>query len=197
MAATKTALPPDPEPIAANPAGDPDDFFAVSSKERESEMKNFIKELGRPKEKMEDVEMDFMEDPEEGPEAAGEGMSDQEREMAGYFDTSDGHKEMARVGLLAIDKFLAFLASLFTGMDMDRYKRSKKPDEYEIEVTAAMIKKYQVHMSLEWMFIMAIIGAYSPTFQRAYADRKAMKAAQEKQRRQEELEALARNIRNP
>ena len=83
---------------------------------------------------------------------------------------------------------------MVTGMEMDRYKRPKKPDDYEIEVTAAMMKKYEVQMSLEWMFAVMMIGAYSPAFQKAYADHKAMKAKREKQRRQEELEILARNI---
>ena len=89
---------------------------------------------------------------------------------------------------------MAFVASMVTGMEMDRYKRPKKPDDYEIEVTAAMMKKYEVQMSLEWMFAVAMIGAYSPAFQKAYADRQAMKAKKEKERRQEELRILAQNI---
>ena len=174
------------------PISDADSFFSVSSKDREAEMKRYMQELAAPKEKMDDVELDFMDDPDD-PEGDPQ-MTPEEQELAGYLDVSDGHKEMARVMLMGIDKFLAFIASMITGMDMDRYKRSKNPDNYEVEVTAAMMKKYEVQMSLEWMFAVMMIGAYSPAFQKAYADHKAMKAKREKQRRQEELEILARNI---
>ena len=174
------------------PISDADSFFSVSSKDREAEMKKYMQELAAPKEKMDDVELDFMDDPDD-PEGDPQ-MTPEEQELAGYLDVSDGHKEMARVMLMGIDKFLAFIASMVTGMDMDRYKRSKNPDNYEVEVTAAMMKKYEVQMSLEWMFAVMMIGAYSPAFQKAYADHKAMKAKREKQRRQEELEILARNI---
>jgi hypothetical protein len=160
-------------------------------------MKKYMQELAAPKEKMDDVELDFMDDPDD-PEAAGgdPDMTPEEQELAGYLDVSDGHKQMARVMLMGIDKFLAFVAGMITGMDMDRYKRSKNPDNYEVEVTvtAAMMKKYEVQMSLEWMFAVMIIGAYSPTFQKAYADYKAMKAKREKQRREDELRILAQNI---
>ena len=184
-----------PEATAqAEPAqiSDADSFFSVSSKDREAEMKKYMQEFSAPKEKMDHSDLDFPEDPEDvdsDPQ-----MTPEEQELAGYLDVSDGHKEMARVMLMGIDKFLAFIASMVTGMDMDRYKRSKNPDNYEVEVTAAMMKKYEVQMSLEWMFAVMIIGAYSPAFQKAYADHKAMKAKREKQRRQEELEILARNI---
>ena len=185
----KPEAPPQAEPA---PISDADSFFSVSSKDREAEMKKCMQELAAPKEKMDHSDLDFPDDPEEvdsDPQ-----MTPEEQELAGYLDVSDGHKEMARVMLMGIDKFLAFIASMITGMDMDRYKRSKNPDNYEVEVTAAMMKKYEVHMSLEWMFAVMIIGAYSPAFQKAYADHKAMKAKREKQRRQEELEILARNI---
>ena len=185
----KPEAPPQAEPA---PISDADSFFSVSSKDREAEMKKYMQELAAPKEKMDHSDLDFPDDPEEvdsDPQ-----MTPEEQELAGYLDVSDGHKEMARVMLMGIDKFLAFIASMITGMDMDRYKRSKNPDNYEVEVTAAMMKKYEVHMSLEWMFAVMIIGAYSPAFQKAYADHKAMKAKREKQRRQEELEILARNI---
>jgi hypothetical protein len=185
----KPEAPPQAEPA---PISDADSFFSVSSKDREAEMKKYMQELAAPKEKMDHIEMDFPDDPDEVGEDPE--MTPEEQELAGYLDVSDGHKEMARVMLMGIDKFLAFIASMITGMDMDRYKRSKNPDNYEVEVTAAMMKKYEVHMSLEWMFAVMIIGAYSPAFQKAYADHKAMKAKREKQRRQEELEILARNI---
>ncbi|PHN00753.1 hypothetical protein [Flavilitoribacter nigricans] len=174
------------------PISDADNFFSVSSKDREAEMKKYMQELAAPKEKMDDVELEFMDDPDDP--AGDPQMTREEQELAGYLDVSDGHKEMARVMLMGIDKFLAFIASMITGMDMDRYKRSKNPDNYEVEVTAAMMKKYEVQMSLEWMFAVMMIGAYSPAFQKAYADHKAMKAKREKERRQEELRILAQNI---
>lgn len=199
MATTKAKVPdqvqeeqPQVEPA---PISDADNFFSVSSKDREAEMKKYMQELSAPKEKMDDVELEFMDDLDDPENAGGDpDMTPEEQELAGYLDVSDGHKEMARVMLMGIDKFLAFVAGMYTGMDMDRYKRPKKPDNYEVEVTAAMMKKYEVHMSLEWMFAVMIIGAYSPAFQKAYADHKAMRAKREKQRRQEELEILARNI---
>ena len=123
---------------------DADSFFSVSSKDREAEMKKYMQELAAPKEKMDDVELDFMDD-EDDPEGDPQ-MTPEEQELAGYLDVSDGHKEMARVMLMGIDKFLAFIASMVTGMDMDRYKRSKNPDNYEVEVTAAMMKQYEVQM---------------------------------------------------
>ena len=189
----------DPEvvpPAEPAPISDADNFFSVSSKDREAEMKKYMQELSAPKEKMDDVELEFMDDLDDPEDAAGgdPDMTPEEQELAGYLDVSDGHKQMAKVALMAVDKFLAFVASMVTGMEMERYKRPKKPDDYEIEVTAAMMKKYEVQMSLEWMFAVAMIGAYSPAFQKAYADRQAMKAKKEKERRQEELRILAQNI---
>ncbi|MCB0631273.1 MAG: hypothetical protein R2824_15780 [Saprospiraceae bacterium] len=184
----------DPEDkLELEPIETADDFFASSSKDRERDINDFISSLKAPKEKMEDVDTSFMDDPEE--ETPGESLTDEEREIASYLDVSDGHKEMARAGLLMVDKLLSTVAGMVTGENPDRYKRGKKPDDYEVEVTAAMMKKYEVRMSLEWMFIVAIVGAYSPAFKKAYDDHRKKRRALAKERREEELRVMAQNIR--
>lgn len=197
--ATNNAAPPaeDPEDkLDLQPINSADDFFAVSSKDREKDMKDFISTLKAPKEKMDDVDTSFMDDPEElegGP--ATDELTEEERQMASYLDVSDGHKEMARAGLLMVDQLLSTVASMITGENPDRYRRGKKPDDYEVEVTAAMMKKYEVRMSLEVMFIIAIVGAYSPAFSKAYADFRKKKEEKAREREKLRIQELARNIR--
>ncbi|KAA3636949.1 MAG: hypothetical protein DWQ02_07460, partial [Bacteroidetes bacterium] len=81
--------------------------------------------------------------------------------------------------LIQIDKVLAFSFGLVSGMDSDRYRRRKEKiqgNDYEAEIGAALVKKYQMRLSLEWMFISALVIGYAPMMNKALKDRKEVQA---------------------
>lgn len=161
------------------PAG-PDDFFADIN--TDEDLKSFIAHMEQPREEIPQLP-DFDEGgaigPIEGEEGEpGEELSREEKDMVQYFDFTDEHRLTAEIGLVWIDRLMAMIASFITGRSADAYRTRKgspcgicgasipqgKPpkDDYEIQLAAALVKKYQMRLSLEWAFLMAMGMRYGP-----------------------------------
>lgn len=169
------------EQVAANTA---DDFF--SANQASADMKTFISQMKKPREKIEAPPIMFPDEEEEeiieDPLDQGSGESDEE--MLNHFDYSEEHRYTAEFMLIQLDKFLAFSLSMISGSESDRYRRRKtrmEGDDYEAEILAALVKKYQMRLSLEWMFASAIVIGYAPMVDKAIADRKVNRAQKGKQ----------------
>ena len=164
----------------APPAGT-DDFFTNT----DSSMADFVKHMSRPVEHIDAPPIDLDADSgiEDGA-ATAEGLSDSDREMLSNFDYNEGHLKSAEFTLIQVDKAFAFGFSLVSGQDMQKYRlRAVKPkgEDYEAEILAALFKKYQLEMSLEWMFVAALIFAYGPVLKVALDDKaEAAKKAMER-----------------
>lgn len=94
---------------------------------------------------------------------------------------------------MQLDKVLAFTLSLVSTMDADRYRRRKtKPagEDYEADPLAALLKEYQMRMSLEYMFVSALAIAYFPAVSMAVKDRKIAQEERRLQARKQELELM-------
>lgn len=161
---------------APAPAGNQaDDFF--TSKDADQGLKNFLSHMKQPVEEVEaPPSFDFMDEDEE----ISSGGDEVDDEMLSHFDYTEEHKLTAEFMLIQVDKALAFSFSLISGMEMDRYRRRKdkiQSDDYELEIAAALIKKYQMRMSLEWMFASAMIMGYAPLLTKAIQDRKDKKSS--------------------
>lgn len=170
---------PTPEVIEDKPKATANDFF--TAKDASGDINSFIKDM---KIKREEVEpppaFDEPEEPED-PEAGLPGESDEQ--MAEHLDFTEEHRFTAEFILIQMDKMLAFSFGLISGMDSDRYRRRKEKiqgNDYEAELGAALIKKYQLRLGLEWMFISAIVIGYAPMMNKAMKDRKEV--VKEKQR---------------
>lgn len=173
----------------------------------DNDMRDFIRMQSIPREEVEPPPVEMVGD------AIGEianddtelieddGLNDEERAMAEQLEgVSDGHQLTAKFILKQMDKFFGFGFSIMSGMEPERYRRYKegqKLDEDEVLLLAALIKKYQVTMSLEVMFITAIFFGYAPMGQKAWKDAKAMKAKKEKEYRQQLREEAEYFKRNP
>lgn len=148
------------------PAG-PDDFFADIN--TDEDLKSFLAHMEQPREEIPQLP-DFDEGgaigPIEGEEGGpGEELSREEKDMVQYFDFTDEHRLTAEIGLIWIDRLMAMIASFITGRSADAYRTRKgKPpkDDYEIQLAAALVKKYQMRLSLEWAFLMAMGMRYGP-----------------------------------
>lgn len=162
-----------------------DDFFDTA--EPGANIDQYVKHMKETKEVIDTPPIlappeDLPADPETPEE-----ISDDDREMLNYFDYTDHHYKTAEFILIWLDKGFAFGASMVSGMDMDRYrKRLKKPqgDDYEAEITAALVKKYQATLPLEWMLVSALLMAYVPEYAKAFKDRREQQAAKLQQQRQ-------------
>lgn len=145
------------------PAG-PDDFFADIN--TDEDLKSFIAHMEQPREEipqLPDFDGGGAIGPIEGEE--GEELSREEKDMVQYFDFTDEHRLTAEIGLIWIDRLMAMIASFITGRSADEYRTRKgKPpkDDYEIQLAAALVKKYQMRLSLEWAFLMAMGMRYGP-----------------------------------
>src|SRR5690606_13327486 len=101
-------------------------------------------------------------------------VSPEDQEVLNYFDYTEDHYRTAEFFLIWLDKGFAFGASMISGMEMNRYRRriEKPKDDYEAQVTAALVKKYQMALPLEWMLVTALLMAYVPEYVKAFQDRK-------------------------
>ncbi len=148
-----------------------EDFFSKT----DSEMSEFVKHMSKPVEHINAPPIDLDAPPDEGSgQQPSDGLSDGDREMLSHFDYNEGHLKSAEFALIQVDKALAFGFSLVSGQDMQKYRlRAVKPkgDDYEAEILAALFKKYQFEMSLEWMFVAALTFAYGPMFKVALDDK--------------------------
>lgn len=162
----------------AENVGTADDFF--TTKDADKGLKSFLTHMKQPVEEIEAPPvLEGMG--EEDPDDLG-GDNPEEEEMLSHFDYSEEHKLTAEFILIQVDKALAFSFSLVSGMDSDRYRRRKEKmatDDYELEIAAALVKKYQMRLSLEWMFASAMIMGYAPLLNKAIKDRAENKKKKE------------------
>ncbi len=172
------------EPKAAATTESVDDFF--SAKDSNKDLKHFLTHMKQPVEEIEappifqkEEEVPEADQPVDTPDPADE-------EMAQLLDYTEEHRLTAEFMLIQLDKGLAFALSMISGADMDRYRRRQvrnKADDYELEIAAALVKKYQMRLSLEWMLATALIMGYTPMINKAIGDRQ--KANRAKAREQE------------
>lgn len=126
--------------------------------------------------------------PDADPGATDAPITDNDEETLNYFDYSPEHKQTALTAIYALDMVFGFTGQLISGMPADRYKQfadGKKPSSDFVDVTAALIKKYQVRLSLEAMFFTALAMIYGPSLTMAIADRRKVAEAEETQQEAE------------
>jgi len=152
-----------------------DDFF--SANELDNDLKGYLKQMKRP---VEEIPLPpIFQDKDEETEKIGENPEDtpspEDEEMASFLDYTEEHRLTAEFMLIQLDKGIAFSLSMLSGMDMDRYRRREKhnkADDYEVQIAAALVKKYQMRLSLEWMLATAILMGYTPMVNKAMKDRR-------------------------
>lgn len=153
------------------------DFF--NANEADKGVKDFIKDMREPVEKIDQLpgfDSDLEPGEAEGEISAGEDMEGTEKPV--NFDYTEEHKFTAEFMLIQLDKILAFGFGMVSGQPADKYRRRKEKmpgDDYEAQLGAALIKKYQMSMSLEWMFVSALVIGYAPKASEAITDRSKMK----------------------
>ena len=133
----------------------------------DNELNDFIGHMKTPVEEIPEMEWDddgmgpIGEDPEQAEEATTE--AEEPDPNMEYFNYSKGHALTAELGLNAIDRFTSNLAAFFTDKSPKYYrdKINKEDHENDVNITAAMIKKYEVKIGIEWWFLMAIVGRYT------------------------------------
>ena len=161
-----------------------DNFF--TAKDSGKQIKDFLKHMKTPVEQIEapPIMMD-QEEEIDNPEITNEEIDPEDRDAISYLDYSEEHKLTAEFILVQLDKVLAFSFSMISGAEMDRYRRRKeKPNgtDYEAEIGAALVKKYQMRLSLEWMMASALVMGYAPMMNKAFADRRKAKAEEARER---------------
>lgn len=124
-------------------------------------------------------------------------ITDNDEETLNYFDYDPEHKQTALTAIYALDMGFGFVGSLISGMPADRYKQfadGKKPSNDFVDVTAALVKKYQVRLSLEAIFITTLVMIYGPAITQAMADRRKQAEQEERERQEAELNRRAQMI---
>lgn len=163
--------------------------------EANSDFDDFLSSITTPREHIEAPTPPPTLDADPG--AADAPITDNDEETLNYFDYSPEHKQTALTAIYALDMVFGFTGQLISGMPADRYKQfadGKKPSSDFVDVTAALIKKYQVRLSLEAMFFTALAMIYGPSLTLAMADRRKMAEAEERQRQEDEIARRAQMI---
>lgn len=176
-----------PEPAAQSDAGA--NFFKLDDVSRKQAFDEFVGHMQRPREKMEESPFNFSPEPE--PEE--ESITDDDEENIELFNYDQDHETTALFLIGLLDSGVGFVGTMATGMDPDRYQRfaNRTPPDFYVQATAAMVKKYQAKLSLEWMFFSAIAMVYGPAVGQIRKDRKMMATARRKADEQEEMERIA------
>lgn len=150
------------------------DFF--NFKEAKSDIKEFIGDMKIPVEEVEPppgIDSPNEVDTPADPSVPG-GEDPEIDEIASHLDFTEEHKYTAEFALIQIDKVMAFGFGFLSGENSDKYRRRKEKiqgNDYELEIAAALVKKYQMRMKLEWMFISAFLMGYAPMAEKAWKDR--------------------------
>ena len=175
----------------------PDDFFKMKM-ETDDEMRDFLQHMKKDKEQIELPDIDLPGEEEEE-ETGEEGISEEDKGHLKSLDYTQEHKFWAELFLIQLDKGMATIASIVSGMDAKRYRQRTGPsktaeDDYEVTLTAALINKYQVKFSMEFALAMLLVGKYSLVITRARKD--AKEAKEQKQKQAEEPKANAGRANN-
>lgn len=158
-----------------------------------SDFDDFMSSITAPREHIEAPTPPPTPDADPGAEP----ITDNDEETLNYFDYNPEHKQTALTAIYALDMVFGFTGQLISGMPADRYKQfadGKKPSSDFVDVTAALIKKYQVRLSLEAMFFTALAMIYGPSLTMAIADRRKVAEAEEIQRQEAEIARRAQMI---
>jgi hypothetical protein len=137
----------------------------------EDDFSAFMSDITKPREPMSGL-MDQVNDDDSDD---GEDLTDNDAENLGLLDYNSEHRDTAIFVLGMIDNGFGWVGSLISGQEPERYMKfaqGKKQPDYLIDVTAALVKKYQAKMSLEGMFITALFMIYGPVVPMAFQDRK-------------------------
>lgn len=186
----EAATPPVEAPQVPVSDGGGGDFFSPG--DMKSGLDDFVKHMKTPREKVEAPAVHFGdEEEEEGPLGEVDPLAEVEQGTLSHFDYDEEHEKTAEFILMTMDQAFSFVGGMYSGQPAEKYNRfsgKKRPTEYQLSVTAAMLKKYQTKLSLEWMFATIIVMAFAPTFREAQKDRTE---AKRKQMREEEARRVA------
>jgi hypothetical protein len=164
------------------------DFF--SDIPADDELKQFIGHMGQEKEKIDAPDFGLEEELEEA-------TADEQELMGQMSQATPEHQELAKFILIQMDRIMSFSFSLFSGMESERYatRLSKASDsDYETEILAGLLYKYQLKMSLEYMFMIAIVMIYTPQASKAIKDRKEMRKTKEWEQERERAEFYKQSV---
>ena len=154
----------------------------------ENDTEDFIAQMKQPREEIDAPSMDLP-----GDDLDDEPAEPEDSEMLDALDYTEEHRFTAEFLLIQMDKIIGFGLGVFSGEDSDKYRRRInriQGEDYEAQLLAALIKKYQMRLSLEWMFASAMIIAYAPAFDQALKDRRAKVKAEQEEARQEYIEFI-------
>ncbi|WP_367390145.1 hypothetical protein [Lewinella sp. LCG006] len=125
------------------------------------------------------------EDPE-GEPATDEPLTDDDKNNLEYLDYSDEHKVTATFMIMTFDRGMGMLCGMLAREPGEAYRKFNNKSDISndyLDVTAALVKKYQARMSLEFILIGIMVAIYAPNFSLAYSKGK-MKKAQEQAKKE-------------
>lgn len=106
-----------------------------------------------------------------GEQAGEEPLNDEDRRSAEYLNYDDEHRTTAIWVIRTIDRGMGMLCGLLSGDKSERYYKYQSNqaigDDY-LDVTAALVKKYQARLSLEFVFVTILLASYVPSVTAAY-----------------------------
>ncbi|MEL6669617.1 MAG: hypothetical protein AAFP08_11655 [Bacteroidota bacterium] len=168
-----------------------DDFFAVKK-----DTDDFVKQMKQPRETVEAPPLAFLDEDDEAP--GSDPIDNVEEGTAQHFDYDEEHEKTAEFVLMTMDQCFSFCASMYSGDSAEKYNRfsgKKRPTDYQLMVTAAMLKKYQAKLSLEWMFVTIVLMSFTPVGREAHKDRQKANARARKEAVERRAQELSGQIR--
>ncbi|AEE53745.1 hypothetical protein [Haliscomenobacter hydrossis] len=158
-----------------------------------SEIDDFLSSITMPREEI--TAPPIMTGPDEPDDAP---ITDNDEQTIGLLNYEPEHRETALFFIGMIDNAMGMAGMFISGMPAEKYMKFAKttPPEYYVNVTAALVKKYQARMSLETMFISALMMIYGPVIPAAMADRRKVEEQEERERQQAEIQRQAQIIAN-
>lgn len=115
-------------------------------------------------------------------EAEGEQLTDDDEANMDYLNYEDEHKTTATFLIMTFDRLMAFVSGLLAREREEAFRKFETKASISsdyLDVSAALVKKYQARMSLEFILVITVVTIYGPTLSIAYSKGKAKKAQEE------------------
>jgi hypothetical protein len=118
----------------------------------------------------------------EGEAATDDPLTDDDQNNLAYLDYSDEHKVTATFLIMTFDRMMGMGCGLLARESGETYRKFNNKSDISsdyLDVTSALVKKYQARMSLEFILVGIMVAIYAPNFTMAYSKGKLKKAQEQ------------------
>jgi len=129
------------------------------------------------------------DDPAEASEQAEEAITDDDQANMEYLNYTNEHRDTAMFLIMTLDRGIGFVSNAIAKdyeHNFRKFENRKDISQDYLDVTAALVKKYQAKLSLEMILLMTVTAIYAPTLTLAYTKRQSNATSKKEKKKQDD-----------